>query len=97
VVDRAPRISFLGMPAYVRVSSSRPVLVITLSANAEGTVAVRWDGGDAIGRYDIRPGTNSFRLALPRGLKGRKTFILTAASPQGAIGNPLRQAVLFVR
>ncbi|MDX6411469.1 MAG: hypothetical protein QOE91_985, partial [Gaiellaceae bacterium] len=79
------------------VSSSRPVLVIALSANAEGTVSARWDGGDAIGRYDIRPGTNSVRIVLPRGLKGRKTLILTAASPQGATGNPLRQSVLFVR
>lgn len=95
--DRAPSIVLAGMPAVVRISAARPVLLFSLSANAEGSVTLTWDGGVKIGTYSVRPGSNSFRISLPRGLRGRKTLILTGVSPAGTTGTPLRQSVLFVR
>jgi hypothetical protein len=97
VTDTAPALALLGTPAVVRVSSSKPVLYLSVSSNAEGKVTVAWNEGQTIAVIPVRPGTNTFRVVLPRGLKGRKMLTLTGASPRGTVGTPLRQTIVFVR
>jgi hypothetical protein len=96
-LDAPPAISLIGAPSVIRVSSSKPSLYLSVSAHAEGTVVVAWDGGQTLATVALRAGTNTFRVALPRGLKGRKTLLLTGTSSRGTAGTPLRQAILFVR
>jgi hypothetical protein len=97
IVDAAPAISVVGAQAVIRVSSSRPALSLSLSTGGEGTVALAWEGGQTLAVVQLHPGTNTFRVVLPRGLKGRKTLLLTGRSSRGTAGKPLRQAILFVR
>lgn len=95
--DPAPTLRMLGLPAVLRVSSRKPVLSLSISSNAPGTLTAALDGGAVIGTFAVRPGTNKFKLIFPRGLKGQRTLVLTSVSPSGAPGQTFRQQLVFAR
>ncbi|MHB8641324.1 MAG: hypothetical protein ACYDA3_00330 [Gaiellaceae bacterium] len=95
--DVAPALALLGAGGTLKLKSSKPVLALSLSANAPGRVVLSLDGGTTLATVDVNPGTNIVRVALPKGLSGRKTLLVTSVSPGGAQGATLRLAVAFVR
>jgi hypothetical protein len=95
--DPAPTLSILGLPDILRVSSKKPVLSLSMASNAPGKLTASLDGGTVIGSFSVNPGTNTFRLTFPRGLKGKRTLVLTSVSASGASGQTFRQQLVFAR
>jgi len=95
--DAAPSLQLLGIGASIPVSSSKPNLALSVSSNAPGTVELGVDGTTVLATRDVQPGTNTLRLLLPKGLKGRKTLLVTGISPGGTRGVTLRVTLTFAR
>jgi hypothetical protein len=93
----APTLALLGGGGTLKLKSSKPVLALSLSCNAPGSLELSFEGATVFATRDVNPGTNTFRLQLPKGQRGKKTILLTPISPGGTRGATLRLVVTFVR